>query len=56
VVFPCSLPSIPRSERERNAVKRDRSRLVCARRNDSRELGVALALPCHQEARVAATK
>jgi hypothetical protein len=30
VVFPCSLPSIPRSERERNAVKA-RSITACLR-------------------------
>ena len=36
-------------------LKRNRSRLGGACRNDSKELGVALALPCHQEARATAT-
>ena len=37
-------------------LKRNRSRLGGAGRNDSKELGVALALPCHQQARATATK
>ena len=52
-IFPCSPPSIDATSAMRSGAM---NRLLVRMSNDSRELGVALALACHQEACVVATK